>query len=38
MEAVQKGSGKNYDNEVKAYKDRLKQRVEFLAREVPKVK
>jgi hypothetical protein len=38
MEAVQKGSGKNYDNEVKAYKDRLKQRVEYLAREVPKLK
>ena len=38
MEGVQKGSGKNYDNEVKAYKDRLKQRVEYLAREVPKLK
>jgi spore coat protein H len=38
MEAVQKGSGKNYENEVKAYKDRLKQRVDFLARELPKIK
>jgi spore coat protein CotH len=38
MEAVQKGSGKNYENEVKAYKDRLKQRSEFLARELPKLK
>jgi spore coat protein H len=38
MESVQKGAGKNYDNEVKAYKDRLKQRADFLARELPKMK
>ena len=38
MEAVSKGSGAGYDNEVKALKDRLKQRSEFLAREIPKFK
>lgn len=38
MEAVQKGSGKHYENEVRAYKDRLKQRAEYLKREVPKLK
>jgi hypothetical protein len=38
MEAVQKGAGQNYENEVKAYKDRLKQRSEFLAGEIPKLK
>jgi spore coat protein CotH len=38
MESVQKGAGKNYENEVKAFKDRLKQRSDFLARELPKLK
>jgi spore coat protein H len=38
METVNKGSGKDYDNEVKAYKDRLKQRSEFLKAEWPKLK
>lgn len=38
MESVNKGSGKNYENEVRAYKERLKQRAEFLQREVPKLK
>ena len=38
MESLQKGAGQNYDNEVKAYKDRLKQRADFLARELPKMK
>jgi vacuolar-type H+-ATPase subunit E/Vma4 len=38
LETVQKGAGKNLENEVKAYKDRLKQRADFLARELPKLK
>jgi spore coat protein H len=38
LETVQKGAGRDYENEVKAYKDRLKQRSEYLAREVPKLK
>ena len=38
LESYQKGSGPNYDNEVRAYKERLKQRAEYLAREVPKLK
>ena len=38
METVNKGSGKDYENEVKAYKDRLKQRAEFLKAEWPKLK
>lgn len=38
METVSKGSGKDYDNEVKAYKDRLKQRSEFLKAELQKLK
>jgi spore coat protein H len=38
LETVQKGAGKNYENEVRGYKDRLKQRAEYLKREVPKLK
>jgi len=38
LETVQKGSGKGLENEVKAYKDRLKQRADYLARELPKMK
>ena len=38
LESVQKGAGKNYENEVKAYKDRLKQRADYIARELPKLK
>jgi spore coat protein H len=38
LETVQKGAGKNYEGEVNGYKDRLKQRVEYLKREVPKLK
>jgi spore coat protein H len=39
MESVNKGSGKAWETgEVKAYKDRLKQRAEFLKKEVAKLK
>ena len=38
LDSVHKGSGKNFDNEVRAYKDRIRQRAEYLKREVPKLK
>jgi hypothetical protein len=39
MESVNKGSGKAWEaNEVKALKDRLKQRAEYLKKELPKLK
>jgi spore coat protein H len=38
MESVSKGSGKAYDDQVRAYKERLKQRVEYLKKELPKLK
>jgi len=39
MESLSKGSGKNWENnELKAYKERLKQRSEYLTKEIPKLK
>ena len=39
MESLNKGSGKNWENnDIKALKDRLKQRSEYLAKEIPKLK
>lgn len=38
LNAFQKGSGDNYMNEVKNYKDRVKQRVDFCLKEAPKLK
>src|SRR5439155_5791687 len=38
LETVQKGAGQGLENEVRAYKDRLKQRADYLARELPKMK
>jgi hypothetical protein len=39
MESLNKGSGKAWENnEVKAYKERLKQRSEYLTKEIPKLK
>ncbi|HKA06998.1 MAG TPA: hypothetical protein VKD71_07045, partial [Gemmataceae bacterium] len=39
MEALNKGSGKNWENnEIKALKERLKQRSEYLKQEIPKLK
>lgn len=38
LETVQKGSGKGYDDAIRGYKGHLKQRVEYLKREVPKLK
>src|SRR5262249_52145143 len=38
MESVGKGSGKAYDDQVRALKERLKQRAEYLKKELPKLK
>jgi spore coat protein H len=38
MESVSKGSGKAYDDQVRAFKERLKQRAEYLKKELPKLK
>jgi hypothetical protein len=39
MEALNKGSGKNWENnDIKALKDRLKQRSEYLTKEIPNLK
>jgi len=39
MEALNKGSGKNWENnDIKALKERLKQRSEYLKQEIPKLK
>ena len=39
LESVNKGSGKKWEaNDVKAYKDRLKQRSDYLKAEIPKLK
>jgi spore coat protein H len=38
LEAYQKGAGAGWENEVKNYKERLKQRSEFIKRELPKLK
>ena len=38
LETVEKGAGPNYDNVIKGYKEHLRQRVEYLKREVPKLK
>lgn len=38
LEANQKGSSAGHVNEIRAYKDRLKQRSEYLKRELPKLK
>jgi len=39
MEALNKGSGKNWENnDIKALKERLKQRSEYLTKEIPKLK
>ena len=38
MKAVDKNWAGGYDNEVRGLKDRIKQRVDYLAKEAPKLK
>jgi spore coat protein H len=38
MEKIQPGAGKQFENEANALKERIKQRVEFVKRELPKLK